>query len=223
MSPRPLKPLLVDTIIAGRTRLKAEIFLDRDRLDFFSKVGDREIRGTTAGECKDATRRALADFKGYAWERWIEAGVSGAPNWSHHTRDGKPHHYKLEGTFTRFERAEKFGETRRNKGGPGWLKRPFFEDLDKDAQAQVTEHGELWFADKWWDSTESENGEDPGDGRAVLLPYTVELWEALCSIEDTVEKARAHVRELLNPKDAGAKLLAIGIRQLGLKQLGSGK
>lgn len=223
MSPKSLKPLRVGAVSSGRTHMVVEIFLDRDRLDFFGQVGDSQIRAATADECKAAVRMALQKFTGFEWHRFIEADIEQPGNWHHHSRDGKPHHFKLSGEFSRFERAQKFNQALKKGEKPGWLRRPFFEDLDESSQEHMKEMGELLYANDWYDPAESSFHHDEDYQPTLIIPYTTELWEALVSIEATVEKARLHIKDLLNPKDSGKKLLAIGIQQLGLKQLAAGK
>lgn len=214
---RQLKPTQVDVVINGKTGISTSIFLDRNCLDFFSKVGDLEIRAASATECKEKTREALTKFGGFAWQRVIEASVDGQENWHTNKRDGLTRHFKLAGSFCRFERALKFGlETSvRSK----WLKRPFLEDLNEYDREAVDDTGnELLFASEWWDSTTNQRID--GNDVPMLVPYTPELWDALLAIENTIEKARLHIGTLFDNENGGKRLLDIG---LNFKALLGGK
>jgi hypothetical protein len=208
MSPRPLKPLSVGSVTLQGSRMTAEVFLDRDRLDFFAKVGETTVRGETADACKSATRRALETFGGFVWEKLIEASIDDMPQWNHSSKDGKPRHFEMKGTFSRFERAKKAIIT---PGRSLYLRRPFLEDLDENDQEEQLKE-ELRFSSEWHDQADNEYIKP--EERDLVIPYTPGLWSALLAIEETVETARLHVKMLLEPKDAGKKLLAIGTNAL---------
>lgn len=204
MSPKKLKPLEVDEVTAAKSRATAKIFFDRDNKDFFAKVGDLEIRHETAEQCKRATIKALGEFNPYVWTRLIDVTINDGDD--HHSGGDRGKHIRanIQLECRRYERTPKFG-------AKGFLGRSFEED--------VTE-SERHFHD---DGSTRARDEYVRDGEEDMpLPYSDELWAALVSIQETLEKARAHVKTLLDPKDRGKKLLALGLQQIELKQLASG-
>lgn len=202
--PRQLKPYKVDTVHA-RGRGSVDIFLNREEKTFFGMVGPTRIEAATAQECKDLVHKALREFEGLVWLRYIEISVD---HWGGHYTHGRCRTAKGEVGIScfRFEVAKTLDGS--------WVSRPFFEDLHPEFQDKKRHDAET---QPWWIRGSDEGQiDDPLLVVDGLILYSDQAWDTLGDFIQAINVIGDRIKGLVARPDL-AKVLSSG--SLGSKEL----
>jgi hypothetical protein len=191
---RELKPQKVDDVHSPSRRLKVDLMLDRNKLDFFARVGDEEVRAPSIDELRPLAREMAAKAESYTWERVILVEIKEGWWDRHHHRgfgtrrerdpDVEPTGASVEVEFDRVERA-------RSPFDGKWVARQHPLDFEAGEPDEYTRKRREQFADFI----------HYGDVNKTVLPYSEETWAGLCAIRKAIDELRDKLAALVERKD----------------------
>lgn len=183
--PRNLKPQKVETITVGSrgagNACSANLMLDRNKLDFFVKLGLEEVRASTANECRKKAYEHFSKWKPETWEPMIAVLMECDGDTDRSYGQLRAVSTDLSFVFYRFERAKMLdGE---------YLEREHSEDR---------RHGDV--SDSWRFHESHDT---------VYLPYKTETWAGLQALRGAIIDARRKLISILERPDLEKALLKV--------------
>lgn len=176
--PRKLKPYKVDTVTNRQTGITVDILLDRNDTPavFYGMVGPIRIQAATDVECQKLVRRALKDYTGLEWKKFIIlAAEKTGHDW---IRSGyKTINAGLSLAFHRLQGAKTVDGT--------WTSKPFDEDVVKHTAFTDDYHMRQWYR----------------DGDDVTIPYSEKVWATLLEMKCRIDTMGKFLEDLLKTKD----------------------
>lgn len=205
---RALKPQKVADVRSASGRLRLDVYLDRNSLDFFAEAGGKTVRGATIDECKKLARQLATDMETFSWEPFIEIELKDDSR-TIHMRNGRYDttvRAGLELSFRRFERALSPGETDK------YVTRQHTADFlaSSPSASAVKEREQNRRTDNFWAYEEHR-----------YIPYSEEVWQGLLRIQQVLDALRARVDEMMKDDDVIGLLTGIGRNGMPLLPAGS--
>jgi len=215
---RALKPYVVDKLQTKHGWV--DILFDRDRKNFFAKVGDEELRADTINEVKEKAQAELEKVIRYVWEPVITVG-SDLSKWEkpdafepldREKMNDVEVHVKL--SFERLERAlvrgnDTAGITKVNRRYDGsnkrqdrWFTRSHSKDFEQSLKGWEKDAEEMRRLRAVGDGAREYHG-DWND--VAVIPYSDEAWEGLCRVADVLRNARSSIRHIV--RGGGAQVM----------------
>lgn len=193
--PRTLKPQKVGEVRHDKTRMVVDIMLDRNKLDFFAKVGTEEIREDTAPKCKEAVLEKMASMVQYKWEPMIIVRHDNhrpdpKERWRSHSDDARYTRAQVEFKFRRLERSP-------SPSGKGFVERKHILDVNASDEYEMKRREEEQDVQNFamWEM------------EFEIVPYTEETWNGLMRLHASIERANDQLTVLLGAKDKLAETL----------------
>lgn len=194
--PRPLKPYVVDSVWCESTRLRVDILFDRNRKNFFAKVGTNEVRAKDVEGCKVLARDLAAQSVAFSWTPIIVIDKTCKCSANLYSGEGPKRYAGVDVEFRRIEVSPDPSPRRGGKPGHVWRRHPLDvgdDELDLEDRRlfrDVCSHQDY--------------------GSTCEVPYTEEAWAALCAIADAVDAAAERLDALFADEHLEAKLLHVG-------------
>ena len=194
---RALKPQKVGR--AGPINgMSVDIFLDRNKLDFFAKIEEHEVRAATADEAQALANRMLRDFRPTTWRQMMWLRAETPENWCIHTEFGS----SCGIWFGRFEEAIVQKVT---------IRRPHPLDAPmKDIGARRKDKRFGWDSVESWQNYQRHKYLSGDKGE----PYDQARWDRLIQLQDAIAALGKELKKIQAKPElimsTGAPLLGIG-------------
>ena len=191
---RELKPQKVDEVHSPSRNVRVDLMLDRNKLDFFARIGDEEVRAPSIDELRPLAREMAGKAENYEWEGIILVGIKECWWDQHHHRgfgtrrerdpDVDPTGASVEVEFDRIERARSPFDGR-------WVARQHPIDFEANEPDEYARKRRAQFADFI----------HYGDTDKTVLPYSDETWAGLRAIRKAIDELRDKLVALVERKD----------------------
>jgi hypothetical protein len=199
---RKLKPQKVDSVSAGQAQV--DVYLDRNKLDFFAKLGLEEVRAPSAEECRLLARDLAQRWRPEEWEPFILVERRVKDDAMYHMALGVSESFGVTLVYRRLERARRLDGV--------VLERTHELDYQEKLAGMGNERDRKFMREqreKLRDCRQSY-----GRNNEVALPYSDETWAALGRIGDSIEHAARQLGEMLAAPDADKRLQSVGSGRL---------
>lgn len=190
---RQRKPQKVDTISLGRSRMAVDLFLDRNSLDFFAKLGLETVRDPTVEGLRAKAREAWANWQPEVWDEFIFVSVGGSVGAQDFVGRGQTQNASMDIHFYRREVATRLdGEKVERVHRLDREER--IRKLPSKYRQKEREHLETDVAKHW----------APED--YVQLAYSDAAWSNLCLLRDQLAEMAAQAEKFVRRADFAKKI-----------------
>lgn len=184
---RKLKPQKVKTIYVSKAKHSVEVFLDRDKLDFFAELGLEQVRHPTVEGVVQAAFKQWKDWMPEVWEEVILVNpkLLDYSNISAGRIDAQ--HVGMSLEFLRKEVSKKLDGSQ--------IERMHRLDREEAVRRVPREYRKQKALDL---ETVSRCF---GDDDYVQVPYSDAAWQNLCAIRDQIEELARRAQKIFERKD----------------------